>query len=137
MQITASTGTKRNQTRNRMCKLWNIQIRPPRSCSTLACVEYSCRNIVTSRKLKKQDGLQDLEDIRQYPTSTGKIGYMGLKPLKGDLEHHYYVQIFTFDIMFWQVLIAINYCRQCKAMSLQKLSWLVDLSTQRCLQSSR
>ena len=109
----------------------------PRSCSALACVEYSCRNIVTSRKLKKQDGLQDLEGIRQDPTSTGKIGYMDLKPLKGDLEHHYYVQIFTFDIMFRQVLIAINYCRQCKAMSLQKLSWLVDLSTQRCLQSSR
>ena len=73
---------------------------PPRSCSALACVEYSCRNIVTSRKLKKQDGLQDLEGIRQDPTSTGKVGYMGLKPLKGDLEHHYYVQIFTFDIMF-------------------------------------
>ncbi len=47
--------------------------------------------------LKKQDRLLAPEGIRQGPTSTGKIGYIGPKPPKGDSEHHYHVQIFALD----------------------------------------
>ncbi len=47
--------------------------------------------------LKKQDQLLDPEGVRQGPTSTGKIGYMGPKPPKGDPAHHYHTQIFALD----------------------------------------
>ena len=47
--------------------------------------------------LKKQDRLLDPVSVRQGPTSTGKIGYMGPKPPKGDVAHHYHTQIFALD----------------------------------------
>ena len=47
--------------------------------------------------LQKQHRLLMPEGIRQGPTSTGKIGYMGPKPPKGDKEHHYHIQVFAID----------------------------------------
>ena len=47
--------------------------------------------------LKKQDRLVEPDGVRQGATSTGKIGYMGPKPPKGDPAHHYHTQIFALD----------------------------------------